>query len=90
MSALQNGYLKYLKREKRLNDKGTSKDIIGEEIESVNNCTYTGQRDLEKMRTILFTNPNEELKDIRKDAHCKGKNEIARKIFGETFSDENV
>lgn len=88
LSALQNGYLKYLKREKRLNDKGTSKDIIGEEIESVNNCTYTDEEILEKMRTILFTNPNEELKDIRKDAHCKGKNEIARKIFGETFSDE--
>lgn len=88
LSALQNSYAKYLRKEKS-NASGfdRSKDEIEEELKNVSN--YSDDEVIEKMRYILFTVPNEELKNMREEAHCVGKREIAGKLFDKNF-DENM
>ena len=88
MSPLQNSYLKYLRKEKRTTSLlAHSKNEIDKEIENVSN--YSDDEVMEKMRHILFTVPNDELKAMREEAHCVGKREIAGKLFDKTF-DENM
>jgi hypothetical protein len=83
-TALQNGYMKHLRRERNsLKSTGAPEDAIFAEIRRAEG--YSDEEVLEKMKHILFTVPNEELKSIREDAHCLGKEEIAKKIFTETF-----
>ena len=74
-SALQNGYLKYLRREYRM----TNSKEIKKEIDLVD--SFSDEEILEKMKHILFMVPNEELKRIREEEHNSGKKFIAQKFF---------
>ena len=85
LSALQNGYLKYLRREiSKIKAFGASEGIVAEEIKKAEH--YSDEEVLNKMRYILFTAPKEELKSIREEAHSVGKEEVGVKIFGADFS----
>lgn len=74
-SALQNGYLKYLRREYRV----TNSKEIKKEIDLVD--SFSDEEILEKMKYILFMVPNKEIKKIREEEHNFGKKYIAQKIF---------
>jgi superfamily II DNA or RNA helicase len=86
LSALQNSYLKYLRKEKsNIKEMDQARSEIDEEIGSA--PSYTDEEILQKMRRILFTIPNDELKTIREEAHCVGKREIASKLFEREFKE---
>ena len=80
-SALQNAYLKYLRQEKQRLKLAEIKDtFLKDEIEKVEN--YTDEEIKHKIREVLFVMPNTELKNIRENEHCIGKDEVARDLFG--------